>query len=55
MELVEVVVPMDVVVANDLSDASVGSVKMVDNIHSHEMILDLGPETLEKISKIKKF
>ena len=54
MELVEVVVPMDVVVANDLSDTSVGSIKMVDNIHSHEMILDLGPETLEKISKILK-
>ena len=54
MELVEVVVPMDVVVANDLSDTSVGSIKMVDNIHSHEMILDLGPETLEKISKIVK-
>ena len=54
MELVEVVVPMDVVVANHLSDTSVGSIKMVDNIHSHEMILDLGPETLEKISKILK-
>ena len=54
MELVEVVVPTDVVVANDLSDTSVGSIKMVDNIHSHEMILDLGPETLEKISKILK-
>ena len=54
MELVEVVVPMDVVVANDLSDTSVGRIKMVDNIHSHEMILDLGPETLEKISKILK-
>ena len=54
MELVEVVVPVDVVVANDLSDASLGSIKTLDNIHSHEMILDLGPETVEKISKIVK-
>jgi phosphoglycerate kinase len=45
-------IPSDVVVANELSDTAEADVVAVDQVGDEQMILDIGPDTAEKLAGI---
>ncbi len=45
-------IPSDVVVANELSDSAEADVVAVDQVGDEQMILDIGPDTAEKLAGI---
>jgi len=49
---VAIPIPVDVVVASELSAAAEADVKAVSEVGAGDMILDLGPDTAEQIAKI---
>ena len=48
----EIPIPTDVVVAKEMSETAVATVKKVNEIAADEMILDIGPETSKKLAEI---
>ena len=48
----EIPLPIDVVVAKECSETAHASVKKISDITDDEMILDIGPETIDVFSKI---
>lgn len=44
--------PIDVVVATELSETASATIKLVDDIQPNEMILDMGPQTQKEIAAI---
>jgi len=44
--------PTDVVIATEMNESAMGTVKQVSEIKDTEMILDIGPDTSDMISKI---
>ena len=44
-----IIVPQDVVCANEFSKTAVGNIRLIDEIQEDELILDFGPKTLKKI------
>ena len=49
---VQIPLPVDVVVADEVSASAKHSIKSIDNISSNDMILDIGPNTIEQYSKL---
>jgi phosphoglycerate kinase len=49
---IEIPMPSDVVVAKDFSATAEADVKPVDAVAADEMILDIGPDTAERLAKI---
>jgi phosphoglycerate kinase len=50
----QIPLPIDVVVASELSATAQGVVKSVDQVLDHEMILDIGPKTIELYKNLLK-
>jgi phosphoglycerate kinase len=50
----EIIVPIDVVVADRLSDNVESYVRLVSQIDDHEKIFDIGPDTIKQITAIIK-
>lgn len=48
---VEIVLPLDVVVANEISATTKATVKQLTEIKNDEMILDVGPESIKRYSE----
>jgi len=48
----EIPIPTDVVVAKEITETAVATVKKVNEIAADEMILDIGPETSKKLAEI---
>ena len=49
---IEIPMPSDVVVAKEFSATAEADVKSVDAVEADEMILDIGPDTAERLAKI---
>ncbi|MCE3028448.1 phosphoglycerate kinase [Salinicola sp. DM10] len=52
MAKVEIPLPSDVVVATEFSESATATVKPVDQVGDDEMILDIGPETAERLAAL---
>ncbi|NMT62005.1 phosphoglycerate kinase [Marinobacter orientalis] len=51
---VEIPLPVDVVVASELSETAEATVKKIDDVTDDDMILDVGPETASKFEDLLK-
>lgn len=48
----QIPLPIDVVVATEISDTANASVKFVDDVAASDMILDIGPKTIERYTQL---
>lgn len=51
MEKVAIPLPSDVVVATEFSESATATIKPVDQVADDEMILDIGPDTAERLAE----
>jgi phosphoglycerate kinase len=54
MNKVNIPLPSDVVVATELSESATATTKPVDQVTDNEMILDIGPDTAERLAGMLK-
>ncbi|WP_079555050.1 phosphoglycerate kinase [Vreelandella subglaciescola] len=54
MNKVNIPLPSDVVVATELSESATATTKPVDQVADNEMILDIGPDTAERLAGMLK-
>lgn len=52
MAATSIPVPIDVVVAREISDTAVAEVKLVDDVSDEDLILDLGPQSMAEITTL---
>jgi len=50
----EILLPTDVVVATEISPQSIAMVKPIEEVKANEMILDIGPDSCERLNEIIK-
>jgi len=49
---VQIPMPVDVVVAKEFSATAEADIKRIDQVATHEMILDIGPDTAERFAQL---